>query len=83
MKTTPSRREYDPATCVTAGELRELGFPIPASIPDVAWCLRSSLVPKLKDVQGSDGEYTIHFTIEFMKPLEWIQMDFVIDPTVS
>ncbi len=35
--------EYDEVTCVTAGELRERGLPVPMDIPDCAWVPRSSI----------------------------------------
>lgn len=35
--------EYDSEKCVTAGELRQLGIPIPEGIPDVAWVPRTAL----------------------------------------
>jgi len=35
-------RTYDPGSCVTAGELRAAGVPVPAEMPDAAWAPRDA-----------------------------------------
>ena len=32
--------KYDPATCITAGELRSMGMKIPDTVPDCGWIPR-------------------------------------------
>jgi hypothetical protein len=72
--------EYDPATCVTAGELRALGFPIPEGIPDVAWCPRSALLPAFQSAEvGPDGKLSITFNVQMMYPMRWIQLDMTVE----
>ena len=72
--------EYDPATCVTAGELRRLGFPIPEGIPDVAWVPRMALLPAFQSaVEGPDGKLNIVFNVQMAYPMRWLQVDFTVD----
>lgn len=73
-------RKYDPATCVTARELREIGLPIPEDIPDVAWCHRSALHVALNNVEDKgNGVVYLKFEMIFDQPLEWIQLDFTVE----
>lgn len=73
---------YDPRTCITARELRECGIPVPESIPGVAWVARSAI--RLTVGEGGrsdpDGKITLNLDVNFMAPLEWIEVDLVIEP---
>ena len=72
--------KYDPRTCITARELRECGIPVPESIPDVAWVARSDI--RLTVGEGGrsdpDGKITLNLDVNFLAPLEWIEVDLVI-----
>lgn len=35
--------DYDPTTCITAGELRSQGNGVPANIPDCAWIPKNAV----------------------------------------
>lgn len=78
-------KEYDEATCVTAGELRAVGLSIPENIPDCAWVLRSSIRISLKNIEvvstGPDklADPHIGLTVEFTQPFNWISIDFTIE----
>lgn len=72
--------EYDPATCVTAGELRRLGFPIPEGVPDVAWVPRMALLSAFHNAEaGPDGSMNLKFNVHFTQPFRWVQVDFTVD----
>jgi hypothetical protein len=61
--------EFDPATCVTAGDLRENGIPIPESVSDIAWVPLDAI--KLRDwntVHMADAAPRITATLMFMQP---------------
>lgn len=70
---------YDPETCITAGEMRCLGFEVPENIPDAAWCRRSSLHMVLDNVaQGENNTVVMNFMIHLSEPLQWVELDFVV-----
>lgn len=74
--------EYDPATCITAGELREMGFPVPDEIPDCGW------VPRTEMVMNAEPESTpedinaqilrMDMRLDFKVPFKWIEFKSVI-----
>lgn len=71
--------EYDPATCVTAGELREIGIPVPVSLPDVAWCPRSALRWACQGAEtGPDSSWSLKLAVTFTEPMRWLQVDFTV-----
>lgn len=68
--------EYDPETCATAGELRDMGFPIPDSIPDCGWVPRASVrvnPASATDVDPNDPT-VVRFTtdVDFLEPFRWM-----------
>ena len=71
--------KYDAATCITAGELREVGHMIPLTIPDVAWVPRSSLVLEsnlstTSDArQGDSGSITWDMALYIAAPFKWVE----------
>ena len=72
--------EYDPATCITAGDLRQLGFPIPEGVPDVAWVPRMAFFSAFQSAEaGPDGSMNLKFNVRFTHPFRWIQVDFTVD----
>jgi hypothetical protein len=75
---------YDPRTCITARELREVwGLPVPELIPDVAWIERAAMRVSLKDVQdgeAGDKNLILNFRVEFHQPFKWLEASFVVGP---
>ena len=74
-------REYDPETCITAGELRAQGFHIPESTPDAGWVPRLSMkvvsaAPRSKP--NDERRLDISMMISFSEPFRWIEIDAVI-----
>lgn len=70
--------EYDPITCITAGELRARGINVPLNIPDCAWVPRDSLQigePRTR-VEGDRGIITIDFV--YREPFRWLELEFTI-----
>ncbi len=75
-------REYDPETCITAGELRAQGFHIPESIPDAGWIPRLSMKVESVAPRGEpNDERRIDFSmmVSFSEPFRWIKIDAVIE----
>jgi hypothetical protein len=65
--------EYDPKTCITAGELRAARVEVPDSIPDCGWVPKASI--RLGVPEGSvdgDGNLVINTPVEFTEPMRWI-----------
>jgi len=74
--------EYNEHTCITAAELREMGFKIPEHIPNCAWVPRDSLLPvgDLSIEADSHDNSRFHMSLftRFTKPFKWIGADVVI-----
>lgn len=68
MKRCP---EYSPATCITAGELREMGADISGDIPDCAWVPRDSV--EIGEVKArADGEVmSVTINAKINAPWQW------------
>ena len=75
--------EYDPVTCVTAGELRASGFPVPNDIPDCGWIPRVSVhvadVTVGEVTDGGDGRLNIAMEIRYSEPFQWLVADFDVE----
>lgn len=66
--------DYDPDTCVTAGELRGRGFPVAIDIPDVAWIHRSAIRAIQQDVaQQQDGSFDATIEISYLEAFRWVE----------
>lgn len=67
---------------ITACELREMGVPIPSSIPDCASIPRSAMKMSVGEVTSMNGEKTVvmNVDINFTASFEWIQLDLVLGP---
>lgn len=71
---------YDEETCVTAGELRAMGFPVPEFIPDVGWIPRAALRGKPgKIVAGADGSLEVETRMEFTMPFRFVSMQMKLE----
>ncbi len=49
---------YDPKRCTTAGQIRQMGFPIPEEIPDNAWVPNKSIKTQEFATNSRRGENT-------------------------
>lgn len=76
--------EYNPTTCITAGELRSMGIPIPESIPDCGWVQRLSIEFKPPShVEADDeGKVKFAFNVKIHEPFHWVTTTFTV-PTES
>jgi hypothetical protein len=77
--------EYDATTCITAGELRDLGIAIPDSIPDCGWVKRSAMFfkpspqppPNAEDIKNNI--LRVDLSVGFHEPFHWISTKFTIN----
>lgn len=67
--------DYDPRTCITAGELREAGATLPEHIPDCAWVPRSAMRYSPGEATGdpSTGCFSIRLEVTFTEGFRWIE----------
>ena len=79
-----SEPEYDPITCITAGELRIAGFTIPPEVPDCGWIRRGSIKMEAYNETTPDdvaqGKMKVGLRSTFTEPFQWIEVDFSITP---
>jgi hypothetical protein len=67
--------EYDPVTCVTAGELRALGAEIPDAVPDCGWVSRAALLyDNSPEVTVEGSRMSIHMSATIDEPFKWINV---------
>jgi len=72
--------EYDPRTCVTAGELRAAGLAIPDTIPDVGWVPRDSIMcGEPMPVYDETGTVAVGLEVIFAVLFRWLKVDFTIE----
>lgn len=78
--------DYNAETCITVGEMRGLGWPIPERLPDCAWIRRDSVHVKSmshcstpEDIAA--GVLRLDTEITFAEPFNWIDLTFTIGPT--
>lgn len=78
-------KEYDPKTCVTAGELRHAGLVITESIPDCAWVPRTALkFSQLSALSTEDGRIHLGANVAFDHPFQWIKITVnILDSRLS
>lgn len=67
---------------ITAGELREMGLPIPESIPDCASIPRSAMKWTVVDAATTADDKTVvlKLNVAFTANFEWVQLDIVLGP---
>lgn len=72
--------EYNPNTCITAGELRSMGIPIPESIPDCGWVSRHAIEFKEKScIETKEyGKLKFEFDVKVHEPFHWVTATFTI-----
>ncbi len=71
--------EYDPATCITAGELRQLGIALPEGIPDCGWVPRAAIRSHVTGSQITPaGALEVDMTVRFDEPFRWVTVDVTI-----
>ena len=80
-------REYNPKTCVTAGELRAMGIPIPERVPDVGWIPRTAMrwtgaAPgATTEEEKAQGILNLSLEVRFTEPFQWIDVEFDVKET--
>lgn len=81
MTTEPT---YDAVTCITAGELREMGIAIPANVPDCGWIprgamqMRAGTAHQHSEAEIAAGILRVNLECTFTQPFRWIELDVVI-----
>lgn len=76
-----TEREYDPETCITAGELRAQGFHISDSTPDAGWIPRASMkVESVAPTAKPNDERRLEWSmmVSFAEPFRWIEINATI-----
>lgn len=71
--------EYDERTCITAGEMRAAGYPVPERIPDCAWVPRASIVPSVGGIRLDGDVLRGTITLRFTVPWSWLECEVAID----
>ncbi len=82
-----SEPQFDPLTCVHAGDLREQGYEIPGDIPDCAWVHRASIryEAEMPDRQMTDTEKRnrifppVTIKMIFDEPFRWININGTVE----
>lgn len=69
--------DFNPATCVTAGELRAIGIAIPGCVPDCGWVPRHAVDLDLSfsvptDAQIKAGEVPVQAVVNIRCAFRWI-----------
>ena len=73
--------DYDPASCVLAGELRGMGMVIPGHVPDAAWVPRSCVVVTRSGVFQEPGGLMCVVEFRITGPFRWVSVSVdVKDP---
>jgi hypothetical protein len=80
---TMTEPTYDPTCCVTAAELRAIGVPVPAHIPDCGWIPRGSMqmksaTPTSTPEEISQGVLSMNLETIFTQPFRWIELKATI-----
>lgn len=78
--------EYDPATCITAGELRAMGMPIPGHIPDCGWIPRWSMritatTPEHSPKDIAANILRVDLGTSFLVPFRWVELSAIVGKT--
>ena len=75
---------FDPLTCITAWELRKMGFALDSEIPDVGWVPRESITwnvsNNMTDEEVKAGKLKISLGPKFTEAFVWVEVDFAISP---
>lgn len=77
--------DYDPRTCITAGECRAMGGEVPTDIPDCAWVPRRALKldSVMADVTEADRKAralpSFKVTLTITEPFRWVEINRTID----
>jgi hypothetical protein len=77
--------EYNQETCITAGDLRSVGIPVPERIPDCAWISRSAvkcvpILPEQAFERVARGEFAVEFKITFLEHFRWVTVQCSVVP---
>lgn len=73
--------DFDPATCVTAKQMRTLGFSIPETIPEEAWLPKDAISftkPRMHHISEETLVGTVDVRIQ--QPFRWVTTRAQVDP---
>lgn len=80
-----AEREYDPATCITADELRAAGVPVDPKVPGCAWIRRSAIrcamdekQPESSEEDIANGVFRVGIAVSFDEPFRWLTVTFTV-----
>jgi hypothetical protein len=62
---------YDPATCVTAAQLRGKGIAVTSDIPDHAWVPKHAVELVDRREPSDDGDPLYSLDVKFTAPFTW------------
>lgn len=65
--------DFNPDTCITAGQIRAMGGTIPDTVPDCAWVHRKHMKVAFEPAEAGEGlEVHLNAIITFTAPMEWV-----------
>lgn len=74
--------EYDEKTCITAGELRNMGVNVPKDIPDYGWIPRYALrfTGPMEAFPGKEpGSIRVNIGTKITEPFRWVRVDLELE----
>ena len=78
-------KKYDPELCITAGELRERGVPVPDDIPECGWILRkdfllavSKMTTDVQTINKKERTFDMTHSIQ-LPPFFWIKINGTVE----
>lgn len=72
--------EYDPQTCIDAGQLRAMGLAVPADIPDCGWIPRRAMSAEMKSMSADGNSIMMDMAITFAEPFRWVNLTVMVTP---
>ena len=89
--TEAAKLEFDPETCITAGELRSMGISVPSSVPDCGWVRRSSILRAYVEprtvsyveprIPADENVLSITYQLSFTEEFKWVTVNLTVSPT--
>jgi hypothetical protein len=69
---------YDEATCVTAGELRAMGVPVPEKIPDCGWVPTHAVRWGPPNASMEGDTVFVELGVSFLEDFRWVELTYTI-----
>ena len=86
MSDKPGTNEprYNPATCITADELRAMNIPVPDRVPGCGWMPRRAMkwragVPGHSKEDIAQGILNVSMEVTFTEPFRWVTATMEIE----